>query len=480
MSNLSYTVNREGRVFNESEARRIIDEIVSYMSTDGRLYLQVESWWGAGQRWARNRASLTSDQREVYVSVGRIVEQIPVFAVSNQTDSESLKGLTDHSDFYYNRWKSKIPPDRITDTPRSNVKGAEVWSDETFNQSVVDNASSVEKLTRDSEEGGLVSSGYIETTGSTSLKYFRDEWGRETYHWGRVTQAQCSVTVRDPRGKGSSWAGSTSFDIKRVNIPEIAALAFEKSKKSLNPVRIEPGRYQVILEPQASATLTGLFMNALSRSSPERFGIGSMFLGFDQSIERLRSKLGLKVIDDRLNIFHEPSDPVYGTHFAPLHGRVDYVKKGVLSALIDDYHSHLNEVSDIHPAFPTTSYTVRGGDKSLEDMIASTRRALLVVRLSQPELLDGGSMLFGGVTRDGLWLIENGVITKSVRNFRWTESPLFALNNLEEIGREVQVFDPVTVRHPFSEGSFARSLNNVVVPPLKINDFSFTSTIDAI
>lgn len=480
MSNLSYALSREDRVFNEPEARRIIDEVVSYMSADGRLDVQIESWWGAGQRWARNRASLTSDQREVSISVGRIVEQVPVFALTNQTDSESLKGLADHSDFYYNRWKSKIPPDRVTDTPRSNVKGAEVWSDETFNQSVVDNASSVEKLTRDSEEGGLVSSGYIETTGSTSLKYYRDEWGRETYHWGRVTQAQCSVTVRDPKGKGSSWAGNTSFDIKRVNIQEIAALAFEKSKKSLNPVRIEPGRYQVILEPQATATFTRLFMNSLSRVEPERLGLGSMFLGLDQSIQRLRSKLGLKVIDSRLNIFHEPSDPIYGTHFAPLHGRVDYVKKGILSALADDYQSHLNEVSDIHPAFSTTSYTVSGGDRSIEDMIASTKRAVLVVRLSQPELLDPGSMLFSGVTRDGLWLIEDGAITKSIRNFRWTESPLFALNNIEEIGREVQVFDPVTIRHPFSEGSFAKSLNNVVVPPLKINDFSFTSTIDAI
>jgi predicted Zn-dependent protease len=89
-------------------------------------------------------------------------------------------------------------------------------------------------------------------------------------------------------------------------------------------------------------------------------------------------------------------------------------------------------------------------------------------------------MLFGGVTRDGLWLIENGVITKAVRNFRWTESPLFALNNVEQIGVEEQSFHPHTSRNPFGGRSFAHSLNNVVVPPLKINDFSFTSTIDAI
>lgn len=471
------------RVFNEIEAKRVIEELVSYMRSKDPLEIQVASWWGGGQRWARNQSSLSADQREVTVAVSRrdrIRANTGISASMNQTDSTSLKAIAEHIEFYAPRRRSKAPQDRMLDVPRSDAKGADVWSDETFNRSVIENASAVETLTLLSEAEQLVSSGYIETTGATSLKYSRDDAGRIEYEWGEVTQTQCSTTVRHPRGTASSWAGKTSFDINRVDIAGIARLAFEKCKKSFDPVRIEPGRYQTILEPQASATLFNGFFKGLARYEPEQTGKGPMFLGMDHAVQRFRSKLGLKVLDERISIFHEPADPFVGTHFAPLHKRIDLVTKGILTGMMDSYISHLNEHSDIPPAFYTTSYSVSSGEFSLDDMISSTERGLLVVKLAMPVLIDWQSLLHTGVTRDGLWLIEGGKITKSVRNFRWTESPLFAFNNVEQIGRSEQVFDPIVTRNPFGKASYALSLNNVVVPPIKVNDFSFTSTIDAI
>lgn len=472
----------EARVFTEDEARRIIDELVSYMDPVGEINIQVSSWWGAGLRWARNRASVTSDQREITVTVGRLMRPSSrrSIAKTNQTDSESLKGIATHIDYYFNKWNRHTPPDMIIDKPVLDVKGAEVWVDETFNRTVVQNAHAVEDLTRRSESEQLMSAGYVESTGTTSLKFHRDNWGRTEFLWGRATQAQCSVTVRHPQGTASSWVGASSFDINKVNVSSIAQLAFEKCKSSFDPVRIEPGRYQTILEPQASATLFRIFMSSLMRVVPEVMGAGPMFLGVDNSVLRYRSKLGLRVIDDRLSIYHDPAHSDYGTHYAPLHGRSLFVRNGVLTALAYDYSRNLNELSRIELAFPTTSYRVSGGATSMEEMISSTARGLLVARLEQVEVLDNSSLLCGGVTRDGLWLIENGVITKAVRNFRWTESPLFAFNNVEQIGIEEQVFNPVSSRDPFGLDSFAMSLNNVVVPPVKVNDFSFTSTIDAI
>lgn len=468
------------RVFNEKEARRIVDEVVSYMSKDGRAHVQVSSWWGAGQQWARNRAALNSDQREVTVTVARNLRNVFGRAVTNQTDSKSLRGIAQHMDYYASRWPNKLPPDMITTEPKSDAKGAQVWSDETYNRSVIDNAAAIEELTKLSERDDLVSSGYMETTGSTSLTFTRDEWGRTEYEWGMVTQAQCSATVRHPKGVGSAWVGNTSFSVARVSPREIAMLAFEKCKQALNPVRIEPGRYQAILEPAASATMVGLFMRMFIRSTPEEFAQGPMFLGVDNSINRYRSKLGLRIIDERLSISHDPVHEYFGTHVAPLHKKVDFVRNGILAGLTSHYLAHLNETSDIHPVFPSSSYRMSGGDTSMEDMISSTKRGLLVARLAQPEVIDSESGLYVGVTRDGLWLIENGQITRAVRNFRWTESPLFVFNNVEQVGIEEQVFDPVLSRNPFGNDSYSLSLNNVVVPSLKVNDFSFTSTIDAI
>src|SRR5690606_35528546 len=112
---------------SEEEARRVIEEVVSNTLPAGRLRIQLGSWWGAGQKWARNRASLTADQREVTLSIVRQLDYSTkhgsfISAVTNQTDSDSLKGLCDHVDFYYTKWKTKIPPDVIVATPHSDVK----------------------------------------------------------------------------------------------------------------------------------------------------------------------------------------------------------------------------------------------------------------------------------------------------------------------------------------------------------------------
>ncbi len=484
MTQQALVYEKEKRIFTESEARLVVSEVASYIPAGSQINIEFSSWWGAGQRWARNKASLTSDQREVTLQIMRRlangnIAAAWIYAVTNQTDSASLKGISDHITYYYNKEKKRIPPDRIIAVANGVAEGADVWSDSTFDRSVVDNANAVEQLTRLSENENLMSAGYIESSGCTALHYSRDEWDREKWHWGNVTQAQCSVTVRDKGANGSAWAGKTSFDIDRVDISKLSSYALERCKQSLNPVRIEPGRYQVILEPQATATFTDILMNALMRSIPEGLGRGPIYLGYDNSVRRFKSKFDLKLVDDRVNIFHEPSNPHFGAHVAPLHRRADFIKNGVLVGLMDTYWRNLNEVSTIYPTFPTTSYRMDGGKATLDDMISSSKRALLVAKFSQPEEVDKSSLLSTGLTRDGLWLIENGAITKPVRNFKWTESPLFALNNIEDIGNAEQVFSPNVSRSPLAY-DFSTSLNNIVVPYLRINDFSFTSTIDAV
>jgi predicted Zn-dependent protease len=98
-------------------------------------------------------------------------------------------------------------------------------------------------------------------------------------------------------------------------------------------------------------------------------------------------------------------------------------------------------------------------------MIASTRRGLLVTRFSGAKVLDVVSLLSTGHTRDGLWLIENGKVTRPVKNFRFTDSPLFLLNSVEALGAPVPVFHP---------------LAPMIVPPLKASSFNFTRLVDAV
>jgi predicted Zn-dependent protease len=184
-------------------------------------------------------------------------------------------------------------------------------------------------------------------------------------------------------------------------------------------------------------------------------------------------------VDPRVTISHSIKDPELGV--IPVAGVRDItiIEKGVLTELFTDRQLVLNE-SNVHkPNIERNSYRMEGGTSTTEDLIASTKRGILVTRLSNMSQGDVGSLHASGVTRDGLWLIEDGKIAKPVRNFRFIESPLFALNNLEDIGQAERVF------HPLRGSMFVgftphMILSQVIVPSIKVRDFSFTSTADAI
>ena len=211
----------------------------------------------------------------------------------------------------------------------------------------------------------------------------------------------------------------------------------------------------------------------MGRPLPAEKGGGPWALAFDEVLQLWRTKLGLKVIDERITISHDPADPELGIVPAPWMQPATWFDKGVLTGLAYPRGYALAALNRNAALRGMVGYRMSGGTTSVDEMIATTKRGLLVTRFSNIRELDGGSLLSTGLTRDGLWLIENGKISKAVKNFRFTESPLFALNSIEQLGVPVPVFRPV--KNPYST-----ELTPAIVPALKARDFSFTSTIDAI
>ncbi len=111
-----------------------------------------------------------------------------------------------------------------------------------------------------------------------------------------------------------------------------------------------------------------------------------------------------------------------------------------------------------------------GGSSSTNEMIASTQRGLLVTRFWYLRTVDQRTILYTGLTRDGTFLIENGKITRAVKNLRFNDSPVFMLNNLEALGTPVRV-------SASEDGGPGQA---IMVPPLKVRDFNFTSLSDAV
>jgi predicted Zn-dependent protease len=259
-----------------------------------------------------------------------------------------------------------------------------------------------------------------------------------------------------------------------LDFKAVSDRAIEKAKLSRNPVAIEPGRYTVILEPQAVHDLVNVLVASLDRIRPDH-GHGPFTLGYDAALKLWRTKLGLKVVDERVTIEHDPTDPKLGVlpfdnKYAVPYRAMKWIDRGVLTELADTRDYSLQSRNDNLPAAASFAFRMSGGDTTIEEMIKSTKRGLLVTRFSNTRLLDADSLLTTGLTRDGLWLIENGQITKAVKNFRFTESPLFVLNSLDQLGVPVPVFRP----------HFEIGVSPAIVPPVKARDFSFTSTIDAI
>jgi predicted Zn-dependent protease len=282
-----------------------------------------------------------------------------------------------------------------------------------------------------------------------------------------TTEAQLSLTVRDPNGTGSGWAGVNWNDWSRVDVARLAATALHKCLTSRNPVAIEPGRYTTILEPQAVYDVVNPIMGFLSWPGT----LSRADFPFHDASVPIQTKIGQQIFDSHLTLRADPMDPDLG--FVPFDSNGEpyrpavWFDAGVLKTLAYErrfaVRQGLGNVGLLNSGCFRLETT--GPTATIDDMIATTKRGILVTRFSNVTKLDISSVLLSGYTRDGLWLIENGKISKPIKNFQFTESPLFALNNVEQIGTPQRVFCP---------GSAA------MVPALKVRDFSFTALSDAV
>ena len=284
------------------------------------------------------------------------------------------------------------------------------------------------------------------------------------------TEVSLSNTVRTPDGTGSGWASAGAREWGRIDAPALGRRAAQKAVASRNPVAIEPGRYTVVLEPQAVADLVPLLLGAFNARTAEegRSPFSKRVEG--QPVQQGQpgpTLLGEKIADERVTLFSDPTDPdIRGTPFdnegLPTRRRV-WIENGVLKNLM--YSRFWAE----RRGLPVTEVggfggglKMVGGTQSLDELIASTPRGILVTRNWYIRGLDQRTASYTGLTRDGTFLIENGKIARSVKNFRWNESPLLMLNRVLAVGQAERV----------SAG--------MVMPALKIADFNFASISEAV
>ena len=284
--------------------------------------------------------------------------------------------------------------------------------------------------------------------------------------WAPTTQASLTTVVTGPDG-GSGFAEVFGRRLEAVDPAAIGRRAADKAVRSASPRPIEPGEYEVVLEPNAVSTLVGFLAY---------IGFGGRALVEGRSC--LSGKEGQRVADPRITIYDDALSPeTIGLPFdfeGTPRRRVDLIRGGVFLDGVYDRRTakqagkestgHALPPPNPEGPFPLNLF-MAPGDAGLEEMVAATRHGLLVTRFHYSNIVNPIESSITGMTRDGTWLIEDGEVRHPVVNLRFTQSILEALSAVSMVGRDTELA---------SEFFFSASR----VPALKIDRFRFTSRSD--
>ena len=443
-------------IMSRDEAQRLVQRITA-MSQADEIQVNVNSGRQTNIRFADNRISTAGSVQNAGLGIESAFGCRSAAVTTNDLSDAGLERAVRQSEAL-----AKLAPENPEAMPALPVQ--QYSSPAAFFTSVADlSAAARAEAARAAidlakAENDLKVAGFIQANAGASA--LGNNKGLFAYH--PSTQVNNTLTVRTTDGTGSGWAGADERDWNRIDFRRVAETAIRKARLSQNPVAIEPGRYTVILEPQAVADLVSLLAFALdARSADEGRSAFSKQGG--------GTKIGEKLMDERITILSDPTDPALLTQpfdgqGLPL-GRQVWVENGVLKNLF--YSRFWAQKQGTAPTGFPTSVKMLGGETDLEQMIASTPRGVLVTRLWYLRQVDPRTILYTGLTRDGTFLVENGRISRAIRNFRFNESPLFMLNNVEAVGRPQRIAG--------AEGGGA-----MVMPALKVRDFNFTSLSEAV
>lgn len=269
--------------------------------------------------------------------------------------------------------------------------------------------------------------------------------------WSKTSLAYMKATVisekNDVEGFGAEQAYSKRIkDIKPLAVTEVAV---EKSVKSVNPVRVPPQEYEVVLEPSAAETI--LFYLGYIGFCATRYQDGTSFVKYN---------LNKQVFDEKLNVKDDArdADTFYATAIdgeGTPRKRVDLIVDGVVSEKSICYDSLTaskeGKASTGHALPPIARFFEEApfpinikalpGDASVEDMIAETKHGLLITTFHYTNPVEPAKAILTGLTRDGTFLIKNGEVTDAVRNLRYTDSMLSALSDIHMIGKQLRTFE---------------------------------------
>jgi len=443
---------------SEAGARELTGRVLAYSRAD-QCRVNLSSAMDGNTRFAQNQMSTSGDIRNTTLTVTSAFGRRLASSTTNRFDDESLEQVVRISEDLARL--APEDPEYLGELGPQDYPESASYYDSTAELEPEERARAIARVTEPAVAENLVSTGFLVHRAGASCVATSEG----LFVYGLDSRVNFTTTVRTPDGTGSGWAGTSANDWHDLPTGELGQIAVEKAIRSREPRDVEPGRWTVVMEPTAVGNMVGLMMNQLSARSADE---GRSFF----SAPGGGTRLGQAFVDNRVTIHSDPEDP--RIHSSPFNGeglpnqRTVWVEDGVLRQL--NYNRYWASRTGREPTGFPSGWYMAGGSDTVDEMIASTERGLLLTRFWYIRSVDPRTIVFTGLTRDGTFLIENGRIAHPVKNLRWNETPIFMLNNIEMMGAPVRI----------SSGESAGLTPSVVVPPLKVRDFSFTSLSDAI
>ncbi len=442
-------------MLSQQEAKNIIDRVLGYSKLPG---CELNIQWTEDDfiRFANNGittsgyritqqvsiTSTTADRRSGNAVVSELtdealrkgVQQAEGLAAISRPDPESMPALP----------AQKYPVlhnfDALTASARGDVMIPHV-------QAVI--ASALDKK--------LTAAGYIQR--SSNAVAVGNKAGLFGYH--TYTDSSLSHTMRNAAGTSSGWASQSSVSLKDLNGEAAARISTEKCIRGVNRKTLAPGKYTVILEPAAVGDLVGWLGFAFGARDAEQ---GQSFL----SKKGGGTRLGEQMFPEFITLRSDPFDPKLAStpwdqSLLP-NERIAWIEKGVVKNLV--YDRFWASKAKIKPTPAAGNLVLDGQENSVDDLIRSVERGLLITRLWYIRVVQPQTWQLTGLSRDGVFLVEKGKVTDPVTNFRWNESPAEVLQRTTKLSRPVRVTGDET--------------GSQMAPALVTSDFNFASVSDAV
>lgn len=448
-------------LLNETDAKALTDKILSYV-TAGDATVSVGSDKLSHLRFAGNNflTSGTRVARSANVTVW--IDGKRGAASTNDTDDASLKSMVEQAE----KIARNAPVDReyMPTLGKQTYKPVNGFVESTANLSLVDRAKHVSDILVDMEKNRVIGAGFHATrvaAGGSATK-------NGNFEFEKSTNVSLSVTTRTPDGTSSGYFLRSHYDISKLDTKRIAHESIRKALEGGNARKLDPGVYTVILEPQAVADLVGnLGFTFNARNADEGRSVYSKPGG--------GTRIGEKVFDERISVYSDPWNlDLPGSQSAqggiPAE-KIYLVRSGVLENLIYNRYWAKQKGKEPTPGPVNTILDAVGPTYAVDEMIKATTRGILVSRFWYIRGTDVRTASSTGLTRDGVWFIENGKIAYPVKNFRFNQSvtKMLAPGNVEMIG--------VPERVGSSEGGGGSAS---LLPALKVKAFNFTSQSEAV